>query len=128
MRTQKAIMSIIDRIEASGGLTDDMREDIRRLKDELDEREGILKKYGEEYDGEEDEYEWKEKPTPNYAAELSDLQGKYNTLVERYNARYFSGGDEHATDRKIDYGEKGKEDYQNDGEDVTVKDLFVNIP
>lgn len=48
---------ILRRIMESGGMTEDMERDVERLKDDFDEREGILKRYGETYDGEDqDEY------------------------------------------------------------------------
>ncbi|WP_460601800.1 hypothetical protein, partial [Escherichia coli] len=38
-----------------------MEKDIQRLRDEFDEREGVLKRYGETYEGEDqDEYDWEE--------------------------------------------------------------------
>ena len=46
---------ILRRIMETGGLTPDMEEDIQRLRDDFDERESILKKYGETYDGDQQE-------------------------------------------------------------------------
>ena len=58
MRTRLAYEELLTRLMNSGELTPDMEEDFRRLKDELDEREGMLARYGETYDGENREYEW----------------------------------------------------------------------
>ena len=50
--TRSGMEKILRRIMESGGMTEDMEQDIERLKDDFDEREGILKRYGETYDGE----------------------------------------------------------------------------
>lgn len=52
MRTRAAYEELLTRLMNSGELTPDMEEDFSRLKDELDEREGMLARYGETYDGE----------------------------------------------------------------------------
>lgn len=83
MLTKTGINKILTRIMETGGFTDDMEKDIRRLKDELDERDAILKKYGEVYDGEDkDEYEYVER-------EYKDYKAEYDALKERYMKRFF---------------------------------------
>ena len=63
---------IIERIADSGGLDDDMLSDLKKLKDELDEREGMLKKYGETYDGE----DWRDRAT-RAERERDEIRRKY---------------------------------------------------
>lgn len=65
MRTKASVDGIITRIWETGGLTADMEDDINKLRAEFDERQGILDKYGEAYDGEDEEYDWK--PRAEYA-------------------------------------------------------------
>ena len=68
--TKTGMNKILRRIMETGGLTPDMEEDIQRLRDDFDERESILKKYGETYDGEEaDEYEYTPKEEEKDAEE-----------------------------------------------------------
>lgn len=67
--TKKGYDNILQRIWETGGMTPDMEEDIRRLRDEFDEREGILREYGEEYDVEQEEYEFRRR---NNGSEISD--------------------------------------------------------
>lgn len=127
MLTKKGYTDLLQRIMEKGGMGDDLEQDVGRLRADLDEREGVLSRYGEGYDGELDDYDWKEKETPDYAAELDALQGKYDDLVRRYNAKYFAGGDAHKGDNTYEYGDKGRETIQNSSQDVTVNDLLVDI-
>lgn len=41
--TRSGMEKILRRIMDSGGMTEDMERDVERLKDDFDEREGILK-------------------------------------------------------------------------------------
>lgn len=82
------INKILRRIMETGGLTPAMEEDIKKLQDEFNEREGILKQYGETFDGEDvEEYEFKGKEV-----EASDeYKSKYEELHQRYLDRFFGG-------------------------------------
>ena len=57
LRSLKAIDLILKRIMETGGVTDAMEKDIQDLRDEFNEREGILKRYGETYDREDEFYD-----------------------------------------------------------------------
>ena len=58
--TKTGIDKILRRIMETGSLTEDMERDIDRIRSDFDEREGMLRRYGETYDGEDkDEYEWR---------------------------------------------------------------------
>lgn len=94
--TGKGMREILRRIMETGGLTDDMEKDVQRLRDDFDEREGILRKFGEVYDGEDrDEYDWSEKggDTNVYTPkeEEKDWKSEYDTLQKRYIDRFFQG-------------------------------------
>ena len=125
MLTKKGVESILGRIMETGGFTDDMEKDVKRLKDELDEREGVLREYGEEWDGEAEEYDWKPKAREDYRGRFEELTGKYNDLVERYNRKFFAGGSAHEEDTTIDEGDNTVPD--SEGEDIKVNDLFVDV-
>ena len=110
MRTRAAYEELLTRLMNSGELTPDMEEDFSRLKDELDEREGMLARYGETYDGENKEYEWvarevetdgtkdgsddvvqddKENDVIDTPEEnVIDWEAKYRNLKERYIDRF----------------------------------------
>lgn len=124
MKTQKACYDILDRIFKTGGLSEDMEGDIQSLKDELDEREGILNRYGESYDGENDVYEWKPKAN-EYEEKYNALQGKYNELVERYNRKFFAGGDAHGMDTVLYEGDSPEPDTAENP--ISVNDLFKEV-
>lgn len=121
MLTKTAINRILRRIMETGGLSQDMEEDIKRLKDELDEREGILKRYGEVYDGEDkEEYEWKEKESTSLKpSEEIKWREKYNEMRERYLDRFFG--------KDSDFDDIMKEtikDVKRDGEKQTFEELL----
>lgn len=120
MYTEKGFTNLLSKIRETGGVTDDMEDTLKKLHDDFNEREGILKKYGEAYDGELEEYNFKEKPTPDYSGELDELQEKYDILVNRYNKRFFGGSK----------NEVNSEDVINidrpERETITVNDLFIS--
>ena len=125
MISPKGIEKLLRRIMETGGMTEDMEKDIQRLKDEFNERQGILDRYGEKYDGEDDDYEWQPKPLDDYRDEYNQLNAKYQDLVNRYNTRFFAGGDAHITDTELDESENEVPDSTE--ENVTVDDLLVDV-
>ena len=87
MLTKRGYYNILDRIFDTGGLSEAMEADLRKLKDDYDEREGMLRKYGEVYDGEDkDEYEYRE-----FENDTTDWKMKYNDLAARYKRNFFDG-------------------------------------
>ena len=107
---------ILRRIMESGGMTEDMERDVERLKDDFDEREGILKRYGETYDGEDrDEYDYSERDDINIYTpkeEEKDWKQEYDNLKERYMNRFFGTSD--VKDEFDDTMEETKEDVKRD--------------
>lgn len=115
--TRSGMEKILRHIMESGGMSEDVEQDIERLKDDFDEREGILKRYGETYDGEDrDEYDYSERDdinvyTPN--EEEKYWKQEYDNLKERYMNRFFG-----TSDVKVvfdDPMEDPKEDVKRDG-------------
>lgn len=96
MLTKRGYYNILDNIFQTGGLSEAMEEDLKKLKDDYEEREGMLKKYGEVYDGDDkEEYEYKE-----FETDSEDWKTKYETannelaaFKERYRKRFFFGKD-----------------------------------
>lgn len=145
MRTRVAYEELLTRLMNSGELTPDMEEDFRRLKDELDEREGMLTRYGETYDGENKEYEWvaREVETDgtkdgsddvvqddneNDVIDTSeenaiDWEAKYKDLKERYIDRFMGRIKEENLDDMRNDLERGRDDGEGVNE-VTYNDLF----
>lgn len=124
--TKRGIDKILDRIWETGGMTADMEEDIKRLRDEYDERKGILDKYGEEYDGEEDEYEFKERERTEYDDTESKMwRDRYEEMKRRYKERFF-GTDKMESDYEgiIDNTE---EDVKRDGRPQTFDELLERV-
>lgn len=115
--TRSGMEKILRRIMESGGMTEDMEQDIERLKDDFDEREGILKRYGETYDGEDrDEYDYSERDDINIYTpkeEEKDWKQEYDNLKERYMNRFFGTSD--VKDEFDDIMEDTKEDVKRDG-------------
>ena len=115
--TRAGMEKILRRIMESGGMTEDMERDVERLKDDFDEREGILKRYGETYDGEDrDEYDYSERDDINVYTpkeEEKDWKQEYDNLKERYMNRFFGTSD--VKDEFDDTMEETKEDVKRDG-------------
>lgn len=127
--TRTGMEKILRRIMETGGMTDSMEEDVRRLKDDFDEREGILKKYGETYDGEDrDEYEYSGRDTDTVYTpreeekDAKEWRTKYEEMKERYLDRFFEG-----RDTKEEFNEtmrETEEDVKRDGEPQTFDELL----
>lgn len=121
--TKTGIKNLLNRLWETGGLSADMEADIKRLQDDFDEREGMLRKYGEVYDGEDrEEYEFVEKPS-----ETEDWKGKYEEMKSRYVNRFFNGEE---TRKDGDYDdfktvmEGEEEDIREDGKTKSFDDLL----
>lgn len=127
MTTDEA-KKLLDEIEKSGGLTDNMREGIRRLKDDYDEREGMLKKEGETRDGEgrEEESPEEQKREDDKFEELSrridDVSKRFTDFMGKYKDRVLNERkalDEHRRDYEAgDFEEK---------RDFKKEDIFKEV-
>lgn len=124
--TRSGMEKILRRIMESGGMTEDMERDVERLKDDFDEREGILKRYGETYDGEDqDEYEYSERDDVNIYTpreEEKDWKKEYDDLKARYMDRFFG-----TSEVKEDFNgtiEETEEDVKRDGEVQSFDELL----
>lgn len=146
MRTRAAYEELLTRLMNSGELTPDMEEDFRRLRDELDEREEVLARYGETYDGENKEYEWvarevetdgtkdgsddvvqddKENDVIDTPEEnVIDWEAKYRDLKERYIDRFMGRIKEENLDDMRNDLERGRDDGGEGINEVTYNDLF----
>lgn len=110
MLSKKGWINIIERIFDTGGATDDMLKDLERLKADFAERQAILDKYGEAYDGNDDEYVYKIKDDRDYKAD-------YEALKERYVQRFL-----HDTDEYEDEDEDEDEPKKREYDDLFVKE------
>lgn len=126
MRTRRAYEELLSRLMASGELTPDMEEDFRRLKDELDEREGMLARYGETYDGENKEYDWKpreEEVVDTPKENTIDWKAKYDEMKQRYIDRFMGRvKEENLRDLREDLT-RGEDEGRK--EEVVYEDLFT---
>lgn len=127
--TRSGMEKILRRIMESGGMTEDMEQDIERLKDDFDEREGILKRYGETYDGEDrDEYDYSERDDINIYTpkeEEKDWKQEYDNLKERYMNRFFGTSD--VKEEFDDTMEETKEDVKRDGTVQSFDELLERV-
>lgn len=116
--TKTGINKIYRRIMETGGMTEEMERDIERLQADYDEREGILRKYGEVYDGEDkDEYDFTAKSVLENGDEY---KVKYDEMRQKYLDRFFGGLDPKVEEIK----EQHVEDVKEDGEEKEIEDLF----
>lgn len=127
--TRSGMEKILRRIMESGGMSEDMEQDIERLKDDFDEREGILKRYGETYDGEgRDEYDYSERDDINIYTpkeEEKDWKQEYDNLKERYMNRFFGTSD--IKEEFDDTMEDTKEDVKRDGTVQSFDELLERV-
>lgn len=129
--TKSGAYKLYGKILDTGGLTEDMEKDVKRLKDDFDEREGILHKYGEVYDGEDkDDYEWKATEGPTIeAGSGEEWKQKYEMLKNRY-INTFLGKDSNPNAEKsdseavIDDYAKVKEAQESETKIKTIDELF----
>lgn len=121
--TKTGIKNLLNRLWETGGLSADMEVDIKRLQDDFDEREGMLRKYGEVYDGEDkEEYEFVEKPS-----DAEDWKGKYEEMKSRYVNRFFNGEETRKDGDADDFQtvmEGEEEDVREDGKTKSFDDLL----
>lgn len=130
--TKTGMNKILRRIMETGGLTPDMEEDIQRLRDDFDEREGILKKYGETYDGEDvDEYDFTGRDTNEIYTpkeeekDAKEWRTKYEEMKARYLDRFFGGVD---NDKNFEETmNETREDVVRDGEPQTFDELLERV-
>lgn len=129
--TKTGMNKILRRIMETGGMTPDMEEDIQRLRDDFDEREGILKKYGKTYDGEDmDEYEYtgcdtSEIYTPKEEEkDAKEWRTKYEEMKARYLDRFFGGVENKDFKETM---EETREDVERDGEPQTFDELLGRV-
>lgn len=121
--TKTGIKNLLNRLWETGSLSADMEADIKRLQDDFDEREGMLRKFGEVYDGEDkEEYEFVEKPS-----ETEDWKGKYEEMKSRYVNRFFNGEETRKDGDSDDFKtvmEGEEEDIREDGKTKSFDDLL----
>lgn len=114
--------ALLRRIAETGGATPEMLDDIQKLRDEYDEREGMLKRYGETYDGENREREdsapegRRDGDKEEVSREDIDWRGKYEEIRKKYIDRFFSSPEKAK--------EEQEEDVTKDGESMTYEELF----
>lgn len=130
--TKSGMTKILRKIMESGGMTEDMERSVRRLQDDFDERERILKNYGETYDGEDrDEYEFSGRDTdeiytPREEEKLADdWRAKYEEMKSRYLDRFF-GTDEIEEDFDRTMRET-RDDVKRDGGPQTFNELLERV-
>lgn len=130
--TKTGMNKILRRIMEMGGLTPEMEQDIQRLRDDFDERESILKKYGETYDGEDaDEYEYTERDTDKIYTpkeeekDAKEWRTKYEEIKARYLDRFFGGVDNDENFEEI--MNETREDIKRDGEPQTFDELLERV-
>ena len=130
--TRAGMDKILRRIMETGGITEAMENDIRRIRDDFDEREGILKRYGEIYDGEDrDEYEYSGRDSENIYTpreeekDEREWRTRYEEMKQRYLDRFFGGRDAKEEYRVI--MDDTIEDVKRDGEPQTFDELLERV-
>ena len=111
MISERTYNSIIRNIIDSGGMNEDMTRDMEQLKTELDERNGMLRRYGEITDNEDGSAVFTAKD------DNENWRGKYEEMRKRYYDRFF-GDDE--TEKTVE--DEIPKSYER--ENITINDLL----
>lgn len=130
--TGRGMESLLRKIMETGGLTEDMENSVKRLKDDFDEREGILKRYGKTYEGDDaDEYDWDESNKDDESVytpreEEKDWRAEYEALNKRYIDRFFSGvpTEERAMESGREFADENRADAQRDAKPQSLDELL----
>lgn len=124
--------NLLKEIASTGGDTDNMLKLLQRLRDDFDEREGMLRRDGESTDKErpskekererirEESREDNREDKGLRRAPLEDMVPRrdYDELKRKYIERFFSGADEAMEDQKEDVRKDDKV------KNITFDDLF----
>ena len=121
MVTRNAYMSMLDDIWEKIGMDEKMETVVEKLKNDFDEKEKIIGKYGtiinddgvEDYEFIENNYESVKNKAEN---DVEDYKSKYEELKEKYKKRFFGKVDE--------IKEEQEEDIKRDGTKQTFEELF----
>lgn len=121
--TPEEYENLLKEIANSGGDTPAMMELLQKLRDDYDEREGMLKRYGEERDKKAPEGSEEEREKIRKESEEDDVEDKgerriayedyvpreeYETLRKKYIERFFTTPDRAKRDQRENVMEDGK--------------------
>lgn len=131
MYTRRKYYDILDDIFATGGLTEKMKDTLDKLKLDFDEREEMLKRYGETYDGEDgrDEYDYNGLDIDDIRNRMNQLADENKTIVDKYdnlNREYVNRfwGTDRVKEKTADILREQAEDIKRDGTEQTFETLF----
>ena len=119
LMSRRGMYDLLRKIMETGGLTESMSDDFQRLKDDFDEREGMLRRYGEVYDGEDQEYY---DYTPR---DVEDWESRYNELRDEYQRRFW--GTDEVREKVEEIKEETEEDVKRDGTNQTFDELLERV-
>lgn len=123
--TKTGMDKILRKIMEAGILNSDMENVIQRLRDDFNERENFLNKYGKTYEGEDlDEYDYIMYET-NDENDAKEWKEKYEEMKTRYIDRFFSGEDGGKKFEEI--MNKTREDVKRDSEPQTFDELLERV-
>lgn len=128
--TGAGMNKILRRIMENSELTDELSNDVQRLKDDFDERNSYLSRIGEVYNGDDvDEYEFSpSEATNSYSVKEvegieSNWENKYDELKRQYLDRFFGGVEPEGTNIQT-IMDDAVTDVQRDGEPQTFDELL----
>ena len=119
LMSRRGMYDLLRKIMETGGLTESMSDDFQRLKDDFDERERMLRRYGEVYDGEDQEYY---DYTPR---DVEDWESRYNELRDEYQRRFW--GTDEVREKVEEIKEETEEDVKRDGNNQTFDELLERV-
>lgn len=129
MKTRKALYDVMGRIMELGGMNPEIEAEMTALRDDVEERDNLLKAAYEPWDEEAEDVTLTaiETPAQRTDREYSELEGKYNDLVARYKSSFFSGGMTHSEDAIEDIAEGVTAEIKEDEKPLRVADIFKEV-
>lgn len=126
MLTRSYVNRLLKSIIDTGGLSEDMESALEKLRDDFDEREGILKKYGEVKDGEDiDEYEFEAIEQAEHTDTTDeDFKTKYEELRQKYRDRFWNGEEKEVEEDTTEIEDTEEAEETEEAKDIKIEDLF----
>lgn len=130
MKTTKYLEGILQTMFEKSNLDAEFEPMITELRDNLRERDKYLSEFGETWDEESNDFEFKRKES-EYKSDENEWEIKYNDLRKRYSEKFFNGeatlsnADDNITEKQAIMEQN--EDIRADGRANKVEDFLIEV-
>lgn len=130
MKTRKYLEGILQTMFEKSNLDSEFEPMITELRDNIRERDKYLSEFGETWDEESNDFEFKRKES-EYKSDGNEWEIKYNDLRKRYSEKFFNGEaalsnvDDNITEKQAIMEQN--EDIRADGRANKVEDFLIEV-